>query len=75
MAVIGVDRLRGSSTAVLRPLPALAPGSSIVAGATLDDLGEPYLVLDPEGLVRAAWAGDNGSGTECRAGDPREAAA
>lgn len=53
-AVVGVERLRGTAGAVLRPLPALAAASPLLAGATLDREGNPRLVLDPEGLVRAA---------------------
>jgi two-component system chemotaxis sensor kinase CheA len=47
---LGVDRVLGTKTIVLRKLPALLPRSSLVAGATLDALGQPVLVLDPEAL-------------------------
>jgi two-component system, chemotaxis family, sensor kinase CheA len=50
-AAIGVDRLLGVTNIVLRPLPALAPASTIVAGVSLDMEGNPQLVLDPAGLV------------------------
>ncbi len=53
-AAIGVERLLGVETVVLRPLPALAAASAVVAGSTLDEEGNPQPVLDPEGLVRAA---------------------
>jgi two-component system chemotaxis sensor kinase CheA len=53
-AVIGVEHLLGTANVVLRPLPALAPTDALVAGASLDDLGDPQLVLDPDGLVEAA---------------------
>ncbi len=53
-AAVGVDRLIGTQTVVLRALPALAPADPVVAGASLDAQGHPQLVLDPEGLVAAA---------------------
>jgi two-component system chemotaxis sensor kinase CheA len=53
-AALGVERLRGTANVVLRPLPALAPVEALVAGASLDELGDPQLVLDPDGLVDAA---------------------
>jgi two-component system, chemotaxis family, sensor kinase CheA len=54
VAVVGVDRLLGTANVVLRPLPELAPASTIVAGASLDAEGSPRLVLDPDSLVLAA---------------------
>jgi len=36
LAALGVDRLRTITTVVLRPLPALAPASALVAGVSLD---------------------------------------
>jgi two-component system chemotaxis sensor kinase CheA len=54
---IGVDRLLGTANIVLRPLPDLAPAGPVVAGATLDAEGNPFLVLDPDGLVAAALDG------------------
>jgi two-component system chemotaxis sensor kinase CheA len=54
VAVIGVDRLLGTATVVLRPLPELAPAAAVVAGASLDAEGSPQLVLDPDALVSAA---------------------
>lgn len=50
---VGVDRLLGARELVLRPLPAAARASAVVAGATLDALGNPELVLDADGLVAA----------------------
>ncbi len=50
-AAIGVDRLLGARTVALRLLPELARVSDVVAGASLDSLGNPELVLDPDGLV------------------------
>jgi two-component system chemotaxis sensor kinase CheA len=48
-----VDRLLGTETIVLRPLPALAPADPIVAGAWLDADGNPRIVLAPEALAAA----------------------
>jgi two-component system chemotaxis sensor kinase CheA len=53
-AAIGVDRLIGTGSVVVRPLPALAIAPAAVAGASLDGEGNPRLVLDPGGLVAAA---------------------
>jgi two-component system chemotaxis sensor kinase CheA len=53
---VGVDRLLGTATIVMRPLPDLAPASPIVSGTTLDAQGNPQLVLDPDGLFAAAQA-------------------
>ncbi|HZE90495.1 MAG TPA: response regulator, partial [Rhizobacter sp.] len=54
LAALGVDRLRTITTVVLRPLPALAPASALVAGVSLDVEGGPQLVLDAQALVLAA---------------------
>jgi two-component system, chemotaxis family, sensor kinase CheA len=53
-AAIGVDRLLGTISAVLRPLPELCPAVPAIAGASLDSDGNPCLVLDPDGLVNEA---------------------
>ncbi len=53
-AALGVDRLLGCATIVVRPLPALVEADPAVAGVWLDAEGNPQLVLDPEGLVAAA---------------------
>jgi two-component system chemotaxis sensor kinase CheA len=50
-AAVGVDRLLGARTVVIRPLPDVAGTSPVVAGATLDALGNPELVLDGDALV------------------------
>lgn len=47
---LGVDRVVGTRTLVLRRLPALLPRSPLLAGAALDELGNPELVLDPDAL-------------------------
>ncbi|MCX8477369.1 MAG: response regulator [Sphingomonas sp.] len=50
---LGVDRLAGIATLVLRPLPDLAPAMPIVAGVSMDADGNPQLVLDPDALATA----------------------
>jgi two-component system chemotaxis sensor kinase CheA len=57
LAAVGVDRLLGTASVVVRPLPSQAGIDVIVTGATLDAEGHPQLVLDPDGLVAAAQAG------------------
>ena len=52
-AAFSVDRILGTTTAVVRPLPDLAPAVAYVAGASLDEEGVPRLVLDPDALVAA----------------------
>lgn len=54
MAALGVDRLLGTASVILRPLSDLAPAAGFVAGAALDDEGNPQLVLDPDGIVAEA---------------------
>jgi two-component system chemotaxis sensor kinase CheA len=48
---VGVDRLAGTSTLVVRPLPELAPSAPVIGGVSMDLDGNPRLVLDPQGLV------------------------
>ncbi len=50
---IGVERLLGIRTIVLRPVPALAPPSPLLAGLFRDSEGRPRLVLEPEALAEA----------------------
>jgi two-component system chemotaxis sensor kinase CheA len=57
VAAIGVDRLLGIGTVLVRALPALAPAARVVNGATLDDAGNPRLFLEPQALVEAAQKG------------------
>ena len=63
---VGVDRLTGTSTLVVRPLPELAPAAPVIGGVSMDLDGNPRLVLDAQGLIsealRAGPAG--GAGTE-----------
>jgi two-component system chemotaxis sensor kinase CheA len=54
VAAIGVQRLLGTSTVVMRPLPDFAAGSAVVSGVWLDADGLPRLVLDAGGLVAEA---------------------
>jgi two-component system chemotaxis sensor kinase CheA len=53
-AAFVIDRVLGSTTVVVRPLPDLAPAAAFVAGASLDEEGVPRIVLDPETLIAAA---------------------
>jgi two-component system chemotaxis sensor kinase CheA len=48
---VGVDRLAGTSTLVVRPLPDLAPAAPVIGGVSMDLDGNPRLVLDAPGLV------------------------
>ena len=48
---LGVHRLLGTSSIVVRPLPELTPFSSVVSGVWVDADGALQLVLDPDGLV------------------------
>jgi two-component system, chemotaxis family, sensor kinase CheA len=57
VAALSVDRILGTAHIVVRPLPELAPAAGVVAGAALDAVGSPQLVLDPDCLVAGAQAG------------------
>jgi two-component system chemotaxis sensor kinase CheA len=57
IAALRVDRILGTAYVVMRPLPTLAPAADIVAGAVLDDVGDPQLVLHPDSLVAEAQRG------------------
>ena len=48
---VGVDRLAGTSTLVVRPLPDLAPAAPVIGGVSMDLDGNPRLVLDAQGLI------------------------
>jgi two-component system chemotaxis sensor kinase CheA len=54
---LGVDRLLGTSTIVMRALPGVVEADAVVSGASLDAEGNPQLVLDPGGIVAAAERG------------------
>ncbi len=56
-AAVGVDRLLGTATVIMRALPGLLEADPVIAGATLDAEGNPQLVLEPGGLVAAAERG------------------
>jgi two-component system chemotaxis sensor kinase CheA len=58
---IGVDRLAGTSTLVVRPLPDLAPAVGAIGGVSMDLDGNPRLVLDAQGLI-AETLRHNGTG-------------
>ena len=51
---LGVDRLRGTAAAIVRPIPEAAAADPIIAGASLDAAGTPQIVVDPDQLVAAA---------------------
>jgi len=54
LAAFTVDRVVGPGQVIMRPLPDLAPASGVVAGAALDAVGDPLLVVDPDSLVAEA---------------------
>jgi two-component system, chemotaxis family, sensor kinase CheA len=53
-AALGVDRLCGVETVVVRALPAGTPVDPVVSGASLDAAGNPQLVLDPACVLASA---------------------
>jgi two-component system, chemotaxis family, sensor kinase CheA len=57
IAALRVDRILGTADVVMRPLPKLAPAAGIVAGAVLDAVGDPQLVLHADGIVAQAQRG------------------
>jgi two-component system chemotaxis sensor kinase CheA len=64
---IGVDRLAGTSTLVVRPLPELAPAAPAIGGVSMDLDGNPRLVLDAQGLI-AETLRHNGTGGSAPSG-------
>jgi two-component system, chemotaxis family, sensor kinase CheA len=54
---VGVDRLLGVETVLVRPLPPLSPPSPLTMGVWLDAGGAAQLALDPEGLAAAVRLG------------------
>jgi len=62
LAALGVDRLLGVETLVLRPPPPSTPGGTVVFATSTTAAGDPQIVLDPDSLVSAA--------TRAGAGDP-----
>jgi two-component system, chemotaxis family, sensor kinase CheA len=65
---VGVDRLLGTSSIVMRALPDVVEADPVVSGASLDAEGNPQLVLDPPGLVAAAERGRGAAVKEADAG-------
>lgn len=55
-AAVGVDRLEHVRDVVVQNIPRLAAVDDLVTGATLDQAGDPALVLSPRALVRTAAA-------------------
>ncbi|MEV6597595.1 response regulator [Actinoplanes sp. NPDC051346] len=58
---VGVDRLAGTSTLVVRPLPELTPAASVIGGVSMDLDGNPRLVLDAQGVIAEAARVGGGS--------------
>jgi two-component system, chemotaxis family, sensor kinase CheA len=59
-AAVGVDRLLGKASIVVRPLPDQVAAAGVVVGASFGAEGDPQLVLDPDGLVAEAQRDDEG---------------
>jgi two-component system chemotaxis sensor kinase CheA len=55
-AAIGVERIHGLYSLIVRALPPAVGRLAVIAGASLDADGNPWLVLDPGGLVGAVHA-------------------
>jgi two-component system, chemotaxis family, sensor kinase CheA len=70
LAAVGVDRLRGTASIVLRPLSELAPADPVILGAAIDQEGSPQLVLDPVELVAAAFHRETAAGPTAEARAP-----
>ena len=62
VAAAGVDRLTGTTTLVLRPLPDLAPAAPVIGGVSMDLEGNPRLVLDAHGVLAEAARHGGGDG-------------
>ena len=63
VVAVGVDRLAGTSTLVVRPLPELAPAAPVIGGVSMDLDGNPRLVLDAQGLVTETLRHNGTGGT------------
>ena len=50
MVAIGVEKLLGTRSILVHSLPTLAAAKPIIAGGSLDAVGNPLLVIDPGGL-------------------------
>jgi two-component system chemotaxis sensor kinase CheA len=66
-AAIGVSRLLGTASVVVRPVPDFVSSSPLVSGVWFDADGAPCLVLDPDGLVSEARRDRAGAGYSERA--------
>jgi len=64
LVAVGVDRLLGTATVVLRPLPEYAPADRSIAGASIDADGNPRLVIDPDELVAEICRGGFSTATQ-----------
>ncbi|HET7185002.1 MAG TPA: response regulator [Terriglobales bacterium] len=54
LVAVGIERLLGTETVLMRRLPAIAAAAEEVAGAYLDAEGNPILVLEPAHLANVA---------------------
>jgi two-component system chemotaxis sensor kinase CheA len=63
LVAVGVDRIRGLYPLVVRALPRAVGNAAAVAGASLDAEGNPWLVLDPTGIVGAVRTRRGGTST------------
>jgi two-component system chemotaxis sensor kinase CheA len=63
VVAVGVDRILGLYPLVVRTLPRATGSPPTVAGASLDAEGNPWLVLDAAGIIRAARASGPGVST------------
>jgi two-component system chemotaxis sensor kinase CheA len=68
---VGVDRLAGTSTLVVRPLPELAPAAAVIGGVSMDLDGNPRLVLDAHGLIAETMRGGAQAGGPAHTPAPR----
>jgi two-component system chemotaxis sensor kinase CheA len=69
-AAFTVDRVVGAAPVLLKPLPRFAPATAVIAGAALDAVGDPLVVVDPDRLVASARDASR-SGTAPAATRPR----
>ncbi len=53
LAAVGVERLLGRASLLVRALPPLAPVDGVVSGLSLDTEGTPQPVLDPDHLIES----------------------
>lgn len=68
---LGIDRLSGVRTAVVRSLPPLVAAERVVSGTALDVEGVPQLVLDPDELVSAVLSFRRPEASETEPSRPR----